>query len=245
MRGFLVAAPKREQIWRKTGKTLDILPEISYNNFAVRVLETQKTADPMRFLRFLFFGGIDLTLAELYDDLEQCPVIASVHEELWQEALVSPATVVFYLKANLLTLRQHITQAHEAGKRVFVHLDLAEGIGKDKTGVEYLALCGADGLISTRGQLIKQAKEAGLRTVQRLFALDSQGISSLCELSQSASPDLIEIMPGVIGKLIARFAQGSVPIIAGGLIETKAEVTEALGLGAAAVSTGKKELWYL
>ena len=37
----------------------------------------------------------------------------------------------------------------------------------------------------------------------------------------------------------------SVPIIAGGLIENKAEVTEALGLGAAAVSTGKKELWYL
>ena len=34
-------------------------------------------------------------------------------------------------------------------------------------------------------------------------------------------------------------------VIAGGLIETKQEVTNALGQGAAAVSTGKNELWYL
>ena len=37
---------------------------------------------------------------------------------------------------------------------------------------------------------------------------------------------------------------GKIPVIAGGLIETKAEVTEALCQGALAVSTGKQELWY-
>ncbi|MBQ3075076.1 MAG: glycerol-3-phosphate responsive antiterminator, partial [Clostridia bacterium] len=36
----------------------------------------------------------------------------------------------------------------------------------------------------------------------------------------------------------------SVPLIAGGLIETKAEVMDALQSGAIAVSTGKEELWY-
>ena len=34
-------------------------------------------------------------------------------------------------------------------------------------------------------------------------------------------------------------------VIAGGLIETKAEITTALSSGAVAVSTGKKELWYV
>ena len=36
-----------------------------------------------------------------------------------------------------------------------------------------------------------------------------------------------------------------VPVIAGGLIQTKQEVMEALRCGATAVSTGCKELWYL
>ena len=58
-------------------------------------------------------------------------------------------------------------------------------------------------------------------------------------------PDFMELMPGVIGKSIRRFAKIGTPVIAGGLIETKAEVTEALGSGATAVSTGRKDLWYL
>ena len=58
-----------------------------------------------------------------------------------------------------------------------------------------------------------------------------------------AKPDLIEIMPGVIDKVIRRFACEKTPVIAAGLIETKAEVMGALSCGAVAVSTGKKELW--
>ena len=34
-------------------------------------------------------------------------------------------------------------------------------------------------------------------------------------------------------------------LIAGGLLETKQEVTEALSAGAAAISTGAEALWYL
>ena len=93
--------------------------------------------------------------------------------------------------------------------------------------------------------MVKIAKELGLFTVQRFFALDSQGVSAIGEITQTASPDFIEIMPGVIGKIIERFKNGPVPVIAGGLIETKAEITGALGGGAVAVSTGSQELWYL
>ena len=55
----------------------------------------------------------------------------------------------------------------------------------------------------------------------------------------------MEIMPGVIGKAIQRFSGGRVPVIAGGLIQTKAELTQALACGATAVSTGQQTLWYL
>ncbi len=177
--------------------------------------------------------------------LEDNPVIAAAYEENWSTALTSPCQVLFHLKANIMTIEQQATAAHEAGKAIFVHLDLANGIGKDKAGIEFLARCGVDGIISTRSQLIRLAKECKLLTVQRFFILDSQGLDSIEENLSSAAPDLLELMPGVIRKAIVRFAGGSIPIIAGGLVETKTEVTEALSAGAFAVSTSAQTLWYL
>ena len=55
---------------------------------------------------------------------------------------------------------------------------------------------------------------------------------------------MIEIMPGIAYKVISKLcAQTSVPIIAGGLIDTEDEIEKALAHGAAAISTGKRELW--
>lgn len=182
---------------------------------------------------------------ELLDSLERVPVIAAVKDNGFDSALNSPTEVIFYLKANILTVAQRVKAAKEKGKTVFVHIDLAEGVGKDRAGVEYLAKCGVDGIISTRSQLVAIAKDFGLLTVQRFFALDSQGLDSLRDMSANTCADMFEIMPGVIGKIIERFKNGPVPVIAGGLIETKAEVTGAIAAGATAVSTGKKELWYV
>ena len=180
----------------------------------------------------------------LSDALEQNPIIAAVHEGGFAAALASPASVIFCLKASLLTVAERVREAHERGKLIFVHVDLAEGIGKDRAGIAFLASCGVDGVISTRTQLLRQAKEQGLVAVQRFFALDSQGLESISETLVGGVADIIEIMPGVIGKAIARFAGGSTPVIAGGLIETKKEVVSALECGAVAVSTGKEALWY-
>lgn len=202
----------------------------------------------MVFASFLIFCGISevfgLNISELTDRLERSPVIAATHNNT-DGAVSSPSEIIFYLKANLLNVRDRIASAHKADKAIFIHIDLADGIGKDKTGIEFLKSCGADGIISTRGQLIRQAKDAGLLTVQRFFILDSQGISSMSESLELSKPDAIEIMPGVIPKAIKLFSGLPVPVIAGGLIETKQEVTAALDCGAAAVSTGKEKLWYI
>lgn len=186
-----------------------------------------------------------MTQNELYQSLEACPIIASVQDEQIPEATASPVEVIFLLGGSLLTVKERIQAVHEAGKSIFIHIDLTEGVGKDKTGIEFLSACGADGIISTRAALIKFAKDCGMATVQRFFALDTLGTESIHATLHSSTPDLIELMPGVIGKIIERFSGGPIPIIAGGLIETKAEVTAALNYGALAVSTRKKELWYL
>ena len=111
--------------------------------------------------------------------------------------------------------------------------------------MEFIARCGADGIISTKATLIKNAKESGLLTVQRFFVYDTQGVDNIRSMLCNSSPDVMELMPGVIGKVIQRFSATRVPLIAGGLIETKAEATSALSAGAYAVSTGKRELWYM
>ncbi len=182
---------------------------------------------------------------DLIECMERSPIIAAVRQEQWDAVLGSPVEVIFHLRAGIMTVGDCIKQAHEAGKKMLVHIDLAEGIGKDRSGIEYLMKCGVDGIISTRAGLIRQARELGIPAVQRFFALDSQGLDSISDMIESYPPDLIEIMPGTMNKVIERFSGGAIPVIAGGLIETKAEVTGALGAGAAAVSTGKRELWYL
>lgn len=182
---------------------------------------------------------------QLMDCLECNPVIAAIGPDALDSALRSPVQLIFHLGADLMNISDVISRVHKAGKYIFIHLDLAEGIGKDRAGVRYLAQCGADGIISTKAQLIRFAKEQGMITVQRFFTLDSKGIDSIDDMVKNTNPHLMEIMPGVIPKTIQRFSSGSIPVIAGGLIQTKSEVTDALGCGAAAVSTGKSELWFL
>ena len=177
--------------------------------------------------------------------LECNPVIAAIADDKWQPALESPTQVIFYMSANLLTIAEKIQQAHKAGKYIFVHLDLAEGIGKDRTGIRFLVQCGVDGILTTKGQLIRHAREQGLFAVQRFFAVDSAGTEGIGDVFRSTNPNLIEIMPGVVTKVIRTCADSGIPVIAGGLLQTKAEVTEALSAGATAISTGNPELWYI
>ena len=186
-----------------------------------------------------------MTVSNMMERIGSCPIIAAVHEELFDDALESPAEIIFLLEGDVMTVGEKIRSTHSRNKSIFIHIDLMKGVGKDRCGVEFLAKLGADGIISTRAALIKSAKEIGLIAVQRYFAVDSQGLVSIKEMITAAKPDLVEILPGVIEKVIAKFACEKTPVIAGGLLETKPEVTAALGCGAVAVSTGKKELWYL
>jgi len=63
---------------------------------------------------------------------------------------------------------------------------------------------------------------------------------------QAVLPDGVEVMPGAANKIIKTIRkQINIPIIAGGLIEEKKEVIEAIGAGAMAISTTRDALWNL
>lgn len=172
-------------------------------------------------------------------------VIAAVRtQEEYEKALVSDVEQIFDLSPDLLTLADRVKAAHAAGKKLFVHFDLATGIGKDKSGIAFAAALGVDGVISTRVNIIRMARDAGLYTVQRFFIVDSHSIETTLEALKASKADTIEVMPGIASKIIRALKERlDVPIIAGGLIETAAEAEEAYQNGANAISTGKTELW--
>ncbi|MBN1044672.1 glycerol-3-phosphate responsive antiterminator, partial [Clostridium botulinum] len=56
--------------------------------------------------------------------------------------------------------------------------------------------------------------------------------------------DALEVLPGVIPKVIEIISKKSnIPVVAGGLIETKEDVMLALRSGATCVSTTRNEIW--
>ena len=178
-------------------------------------------------------------------NFDEQPIIAAVRDEDGLlAACESECEVIFLLSSDILSLPRAIEQAHAHDKKLFLHVDLAEGVGKDASGIRYLAHLGVDGIISTRNSTVKHARENGLLCVQRFFMVDSHSVDTALDSIRAARPDMIEIMPGIATKTIKRlFKEVSVPIIAGGLLEEKEELFAALSAGASAISTGKPELW--
>ena len=176
---------------------------------------------------------------------EKYNIIAAVRsDEDFEKALISGVNMIFDLNPDLITLNGKIALAHKAGKKLFIHMDLASGIAKDKSGIQYVKNSGCDGVISTRVNIIKMAREMGMFTVQRFFIVDSHFMDTTVEALKSSKPDMIEIMPGIAYKAIKSLRSTlSLPIIAGGLIDTVEEIENATSSGAAAISTGKMELW--
>ena len=178
--------------------------------------------------------------------VRQRPVIAAARTmEDVVDAAVSPVAAVFLLGGSILTLPDMVEVLKKAGKYVFVHLDLCEGLGKDAAAVEWCArVLKPDGMISTRSQLLKRAAELGLLTIQRLFLVDSSSLSGGMKHIMSNPPDLIEVLPGLVPKAIARLSETlGLPVIAGGMVTEDRDVEQALAAGALAVSSSERTLW--
>ncbi len=185
---------------------------------------------------------------KFYTMIYQNPIIAAINDlNNIDLAIQSPCNVVFLLKGDISNITSMVEKFKNAGKCVFVHIDLIEGFSKDATSLKYYHdSIKPDGIITTRSNLIKIAKNNGIFIIQRLFALDSLSLASGIESLHSTKPDAIEILPGIIPKVIKEIhGQTKIPVIAGGLIRDKEDVIGSLNAGALGISTSKKEIWYM
>ena len=181
--------------------------------------------------------------------LEGNRVIPAVRDETeLKRALLSNHTLVFILFGDILTLDGNVHAVLRSGKMPFIHLDMLHGFANNPVVLDYFFRhfkreCG---IITTKSTMAKRAMELGIRVVQRYFMLDSLSVESAVEGLAKLEPDAIEILPGILPRIITHLKQRTtVPIIAGGLIQTVGDVEKILSCGAAAVSTTRHELWTL
>lgn len=189
-----------------------------------------------------------MTHQELVELFRANPVISAVScEEKLSDALEAPSDIIFLLTGDLFSLGDMVARCKEASKLVFLHLDLIKGFSRDSVALKYIKNnIGADGVISTKVTLLKAARSEGLYIIQRLFMLDSTSYKVSIHTIENLRPDAIEIMPGIMPKIIQRTCKDvRMPVIAGGLIDKKEEVITGLKAGATSISTSKKSLWYV
>lgn len=185
--------------------------------------------------------------ADFYKLLEDNPVIAAVKDEKGLKAccLNQDIRMTFVLYGNICNIRQTVERLKQAGKTVLVHVDLIEGLSGKEIIVDFIRThTEADGIISTKPALVRKAGECGLSTVLRVFILDSMSFQNVPRQIGAAEPDMLEMLPGVMPKIIRNVKRMvKIPVIAGGLISDKEDVIEALSAGAISVSTTNPDVW--
>ncbi|WP_246238192.1 glycerol-3-phosphate responsive antiterminator [Alkalicoccus luteus] len=179
-------------------------------------------------------------------DMVESQVIAAIsREDQIEQAIQSKCNMAFLLTGDICGMEDVVRRLQNGGMSVFIHLDLIEGLKSDKKAVEFIAQnIKPEGIITTKPFLVKIAKSMNLITIQRLFILDTTAFQKGLQMIENSKPDAIEILPGIIPKVVDRIAkQNDIPIITGGLLETKQEVMNCLEAGALATSVGCTDLW--
>ena len=177
--------------------------------------------------------------------MDKTKIFAAVRtDEGLDAALKTGVETIFMQATNIEEVGAQIEKAHKAGKKLFIHIDITDGVGKDEYGIRFLQSLGADGIISTRTNIIKQAKKLGLATCQKFFIVDTHSLSTTIDAIKVGKPDMIEVMPGLISKVIKKIQEETDTfVIAGGLLTTEEEMEKALSDGAQGISTSIRSLW--
>ena len=189
---------------------------------------------------------------EFVETIEAAPIVAAVKDDQGLEkCLTSDVDAVFVLYGDICTISDIVARIKDSGKIAMVHMDLITGLSPRDISTDFIRkYTRADGIITTKGNLISHAKEIGLATVLRYFVLDSMALINIerqAHQNRDSQPDMIEILPGIIvPKMIRKIcAKSRVPVICGGLIQDREDVMNALSSGAAAISTTCPEVWFM
>lgn len=180
--------------------------------------------------------------------IEDSPIIAAIKDDDGlQKCLNSDSRVIFILYGDICSISDIVETVKSSGKIAMVHLDLITGLSSKEIAVDFVKkYTKADGIITTKPALIKRAKELNLYTILRLFVLDSMAYENIERQLHTAKPDLIEVLPALMPKVVSKIcALSSVPVIAGGLISDKEDVMSLLEAGVISISSTNQNVWFL
>ncbi len=185
---------------------------------------------------------------EFKEALEDSPIIAAIKDdEGLQKCVTSDSRVVFILYGDVISISDIVASVKAAGKIAMVHLDLIGGLSSKEIAVDFVKkYTQADGIITTKPALVKRARELGFYTILRLFLLDSMSFENIERQVTMAKPDLIEVLPALMPKIVSKVCHISpVPVIAGGLLSDKEDIMTLLQSGVISVSSTNEEVWFL
>lgn len=185
-------------------------------------------------------------MCSIREILERNPVIPALKNKLYlKEAVESGSEIVFVIMANILNVKEIVSELKKAGKIVYVHIDMVDGISTTNNGVEYLVKeVKPDGIITTKHNIVAFANRNKIKVIQRFFVLDSFSLENTIAHVKENKPNAVEILPGLMPKIIKKINKSiKIPVITGGLVEEKEDVINALAAGAIGVSTTNKKIW--
>ncbi|MBY6036670.1 glycerol-3-phosphate responsive antiterminator [Fictibacillus nanhaiensis] len=177
---------------------------------------------------------------------EMKPMVAGVRDVAdLDQAIESKVDIVSMMAGNLMNITDIVDKIHAAGKYAFLHVDLIKGLANNNEAVDFLAeKVKPTGIVTTKGRLIKKAKESGLVAIQHNFIIDTQAFAMSIRSIKQNQPDIVEIMPGLMPRVIRDLTKEiNLPLIVGGLISNEEEIRQVIDAGATAVVSGNPELW--
>ena len=135
----------------------------------------------------------------LYEALQRNPIIAAVRDdEGLAQCLRTDIQTVFVLYGDICNIPEIVHQIKDAGKIAIVHADLISGLATKEISVDFLRHSTlADGIISTRANMIQRARELNMIAILRVFLIDSMALDSALS-AKNLKPDAIDILPGLM-----------------------------------------------
>lgn len=175
------------------------------------------------------------------------PILPAVKQlKDFEKLLNSSYEYMVMLDVHVSQLRDVFQLARQHKKQLLLHVDLIRGLQSDIYGTQFLCQeFRPFGLLSTKSNVIIEAKARGIMAIQRVFLIDNNALTTSAALLAKTKPDYIEVLPAAMLNNIKEEIDKHIhiPIWAGGFVQTVQDVETALNSGALVVTTSNKELW--
>lgn len=177
--------------------------------------------------------------------IENNPVIPGIKEESDIDLILqNEAKIVIVLFGDIMNITTIIDRLKEAGKTVFINIDLIAGLSNKDIVVDFIKKhTQVDGIISSKASLLRYAKDIGFFTIHRFFIVDSFSYYNIQKQLFISKADVINVLPGW-PKVISWISEEiKKPVIAAGLVCDRKSVNENLSAGAIAICSTNHTVW--